>query len=187
MASVIGKSIHKYFLFNHPLFKTSADDRLKWIPFGVVFLLDALGIKARSGWKKQVLIISFAEAIKYLVADSLKKLTHEHRPAPYEASRHSFPSGHSCTAFSSAEFLHTEFKDSLPVLSCAGYVAATTVAAMRVIKNRHWIKDVIAGAVIGIVATKLAYALINRRPPSPPAKMHDVDQEEGKPAHQAIG
>src|SRR5205814_1764100 len=107
------------------------------------------------------------EAIKYLVSDSLKKLTDEHRPAPYEASRHSFPSGHSCTAFSSAEFLHTEFKDSLPVLSCIGYVAATTVAAIRVIKNKHWVRDVVAGAVIGIIATKLAYALVKGRSPKP--------------------
>lgn len=174
MATSIGKAIHKYFLLNYTFFRTPADDQLKWIPFGAVFFLDALGVPSRTGWKKQVLIMSAAEAIKYLISDNLKKLTHEHRPAPYEGSRHSFPSGHSCTSFSTAEFLHAEFKESLPVLSCAGYVAATTVAAIRVIKNRHWLRDVIAGAVIGIVATRLAYALIDRQK-AQPVNMDDVE------------
>jgi len=178
METSIGKSIHKYFLANHPFFKTSIDDQLKWIPFGMVFFLDLLGIQARSAWKKQVLILGAAEAIKYLVSDSFKKLTHEHRPAPYEMSRHSFPSGHSCTSFSGAEFLHTEFKSSLPVLSCAGYVAAATVGVIRVVKNRHWVRDVIAGAVIGVIATKLAYALVDRGSKSKPVKMYDGNREE---------
>jgi membrane-associated phospholipid phosphatase len=72
------------------------------------------------------------------------------------------PSGHTSTAFSSAEFLHSELKDSLPVISYSGYVAATAVAAIRIMKNRHWLKDVIVGAAVGIISTKLAYALVNK-------------------------
>jgi membrane-associated phospholipid phosphatase len=29
-------------------------------------------------------------------------------------------------------------------------------------KNRHWLQDVVAGAAIGIISTKLAYALVNK-------------------------
>src|SRR4030095_11150167 len=161
MTTGIDRAIHKYFLFNHPFFKTSVDDKLKWMPFVLLFLLDIFGTKTKSGWKKQVLIAGAAESIKYLISDNLKKLTHEHRPAPYTGN-HSFPSGHTSTAFSSAEFLHSELKDSLPVITYSGYVAATVVAAIRVMKNRHWLKDVVVGAAVGIISTKLAYALVNK-------------------------
>src|SRR4030095_11408750 len=161
MATAVDRFIHKYFLFNHPFFETSADDVLKWTPFGALFLLDVLRMKTTSGWKKQVLIAGSAEAIKYLISDSLKKLTQERRPAPYTGT-HSFPSGHTCTAFSTAEVLHSELKDSSPLLSYAGYFTETAVAAIMIMKNRHWLKDVVVGAAVGIISTKLAYALVNK-------------------------
>ena len=34
---------------------------------------------------------------------------------------------------------------------------ATTVGVMRVLNNRHWVSDVLAGAGIGILSTNLAY------------------------------
>lgn len=161
MKTIADKLVHKYVLLNHPFFKTSADDVLKWMPFGFLFLADIFGAGTRSGWKKQVLIAGAAESFKYLISDNLKKLTHEHRPAPYTGN-HSFPSGHTCTAFSTAEFLRLELKDSLPILSYSGYLTATAVATIRVMKNRHWLKDVVVGAAVGIIATKLAYVLINK-------------------------
>ncbi|HEV8506288.1 MAG TPA: phosphatase PAP2 family protein [Chitinophagaceae bacterium] len=160
MPTAVDRLIHRYVLLNHPFFKTSADDTLKWMPFGLLFLLDLLGTRTRSGWKRQVLIAGAAESIKYLISDNLKKVTHEQRPAPY-TGKHSFPSGHTSTAFSTAEFLHSELKDSLPVLSYSGYAAATTVAVIRIMKNRHWLKDAVVGAAVGIISTKLAYLIVN--------------------------
>src|SRR5262245_43785742 len=136
MPTIVDRLIHKHVLMNHPFFKTSDDDALKWTPFGLLFLLDIFGTKTRSGWKKQVLIAGAAESIKYLISDNLKKLAQEHRPAPYTGN-HSFPSGHTTTAFSTAEFLRTELKDSLPALSYSGYVTASAVAAIRIMKNLH--------------------------------------------------
>lgn len=157
----IERLIHKYFLLNHPFFKTSADDTLKWMPLGLLFLLDLFGTKTKSGWQKQVLVAAGAQSIRFLIADNLKKITHEHRPAPHTGN-HSFPSGHTTTAFSTAEILHSELKDSYPLLSYSGYLTATAVAAIRIMKNKHWLKDVVAGAAIGIIATKTAYAIVNR-------------------------
>jgi membrane-associated phospholipid phosphatase len=48
------------------------------------------------------------------------------------------------------------------LLSCAGYLGATATAAIRVIKGRHWINDVIGGAIVGIVSARLAYFLVNK-------------------------
>jgi membrane-associated phospholipid phosphatase len=100
------------------------------MPFALLFLSDIFGTRTTSGWKKQVLIAGAAESFKYLISDNLKKLTHEHRPAPYTGN-HSFPSGHTCTSFSTAEVLRSELKDSFPLLSYSGYLTATAVAAIR--------------------------------------------------------
>jgi len=143
---------------------------------GMLFLADIFGARTRSGWKKQVLITGAAEAIKYLLSDNLKKLTQQRRPAPYTGN-HSFPSGHTCTSFSTAEILRLELKDSLPVLSYAAYLTATAVAAIRIAKNRHWLKDVVAGAAIGIVSTRLAYALINKLTSARNKKQLDDDEK----------
>jgi len=161
MTSLIGKYIHRYFLFNHPFFTTSADDYFKWMPYAAVFFLDVFGVGTKSGWKKQLLITGASEAIRYGVADSLKRTIDEHRPAPY-VRENSFPSGHTSSSFAAAEFMHQELKESLPLLSCAGYFAATSTAAIRLMKNKHWLIDVVAGAVVGIAATKIAYYVINR-------------------------
>ena len=161
MHSTVAKHIHRSALLNHPFFHTSADKNLKWIPFATVFFLDIFGVKTKSGWKKQVLLAGATEAIRYFIADNLKKITHEQRPSPY-VGKHSFPSGHTSSSFAGAEFMHTELKNSIPLLSCAGYLGATATAAIRVIKGRHWINDVIGGAIVGIVSARLAYFLVNK-------------------------
>jgi membrane-associated phospholipid phosphatase len=161
MTSAIGKYIHKHFLLHHPFFNTSVDSYLKWIPFASVFLLDLFDLKTKSGWKKQVLLAGSIEAIRYCIADNLKKIAHEHRPAPYFGN-HSFPSGHTSSSFAGAEFMRSELKESLPLLSCAGYVGATATAVIRLMKSRHWLIDVVAGAAVGILSTRLIYFVMNR-------------------------
>ncbi len=93
--------------------------------------------------------------------DNLKKLTKERRPAPF-AGNHSFPSGHTSSSFAGAEFMHAELKNSLAVLGWVGYLGASATATIRLAKNRHWLKDVVAGGAIGILSTKLAYFLVNK-------------------------
>lgn len=41
----------------------------------------------------------------------------------------------------------------------AGYATATTVASFRVLRNRHWLADVLFGAGVGIGSTELVYRL----------------------------
>jgi membrane-associated phospholipid phosphatase len=100
-------------------------------------------------------------AIRYFVVDTLKNITTERRPAPY-ADRRSFPSGHTASSFASAQFMHEELKYALPFFSCLGYLSGTTVALLRVMKNRHWLKDVIAGAALGYLSAKLVSKAIDK-------------------------
>jgi len=157
----IEKKIHRRIERKHPFFSTSVDFYLKWVPYATVFVLNLTGIKTRSDWKRQVLLTAATDAIRYLITDNLKKIVHEHRPAPY-LGNHSFPSGHTSSAFAGAEFMHRELRSSIPVLSCAGYAGGVANAAIRIYKSRHWLKDVVAGAIVGIVSAKLAYFLVNK-------------------------
>ena len=58
--------------------------------------------------------------------------------------------------------MHRELRGSIPVLSCAGYLAGTATGVIRIYKNKHWLKDVIAGAAIGIISAKVAYLIVNK-------------------------
>ena len=157
----IEKKIHNYVEEKHLFFSTSVDFYLKWLPYATVFGFGLAGVRTKSGWKKQVVIAAATDAIRYLITDNLKKIVAEHRPAPQTGNR-SFPSGHTSSSFAVAEFMQKELKTSIPILSCAGYLGATATGVIRIYKNRHWLRDIVAGAAIGILSAKLAYLLVER-------------------------
>lgn len=94
-----------------------------------------------------VFMAAMVNAMKYTVREK----------RPDGSSQNSFPSGHTATAFVGAEFLFQEYYDTDPTLAAIGYVVAAGVGCMRIYNNRHYLNDVIAGASIGILSTKLAY------------------------------
>ncbi|KAF1857601.1 hypothetical protein Lal_00014611 [Lupinus albus] len=87
----------------------------------------------------------------------LKSLTKEERP---DGSNHqSFPSGHTAAAFSSAQFMFREYKDTNFWLSISGYPIAVFTGVYRALNNKHWVGDIVAGAGFGILSTEMAYWL----------------------------
>jgi membrane-associated phospholipid phosphatase len=62
----------------------------------------------------------------------------------------SFPSGHTSAAFQGAAFIHARYgiEAALPA-----YAAATFVGYSRVEANKHYVRDVVAGAAIAIGAS----------------------------------
>jgi membrane-associated phospholipid phosphatase len=74
------------------------------------------------------------------------------KPRPDNSDNNSFPSGHASTAFHSASFIRKRYgwKYGLPA-----YAGATFVAYSRVYADKHYVEDVLAGAVIGIVASEI--------------------------------
>lgn len=83
-----------------------------------------------------------------LVTEGLKRVTHKRRPN--EACCGSFPSGHASKAFMGAGFIHKRYglKYAVPA-----YIAATYVGHSRVHANQHFVEDVVAGAVVGILSS----------------------------------
>jgi len=53
--------------------------------------------------------------------------------------------------------LWQEYKDVNIWYGISGYVVATGTGLFRMYNNRHWLSDVIMGAGIGILSTKVAY------------------------------
>ena len=86
---------------------------------------------------------------------AMKKLTTIERPDG--SNKLSFPSGSTAIAFMGAEFLYQEYKEVSIWYGISGYLVATGTGFLRLHNNKHWFTDVVGGAGIGILSTKIAY------------------------------
>lgn len=144
-------------LEHHPLFRTHFDDYLQFYPTLTTFAFKLAGNSGRNNFRNSMRIYTISTLMMAGTVYTLKKTTGVLRPDG--SDRNSFPSGHTATAFAGAEFLHQEFKNTTPIWSYTGYVAATATGALRMYNNKHYFSDVVAGAGIGILSTKAAYWL----------------------------
>jgi membrane-associated phospholipid phosphatase len=69
-----------------------------------------------------------------------------------DGSSHSFPSGHTSISFSAAEFIRERYGWEYGI---PAYLASSFVGYSRVQSKRHYTRDVIAGAAIGIGSSAL--------------------------------
>ncbi|MCR4917349.1 MAG: phosphatase PAP2 family protein [Alphaproteobacteria bacterium] len=79
-----------------------------------------------------------------IAVNGLKYLVPEERPD--HSDKHSFPSGHTASAFSGAAFIHKRYGIKRAIIP---YIAAGFTGFSRVQAKRHHIHDVIAGGAIG--------------------------------------
>ncbi len=89
--------------------------------------------------------------------NTLTQTTNVERPDG--SNRHSFPSGHTATAFMTATMLNKEYGHKSPWIGIGAYSVATATGLMRMANNKHWLSDVLTGAGIGILSTELGYYL----------------------------
>nr|WP_294896603.1 phosphatase PAP2 family protein [uncultured Pedobacter sp.] len=153
----VNYSIREEILENDPHFKTSFDNYLQYLPAATTFALKFGGEKSAHGMWSSLKIYATSSILLAGTVYALKTVTHEQRPDG--SAYNSLPSGHTATAFAAAEFMHQEFKTTVPLISYAGYLAASTTGTLRMLNNRHYFSDVLAGAGIGILTTKAAYWL----------------------------
>ncbi len=138
-----------------PHFHHNADNYLQFAPIIAVYGLNACGIKGKNSFANRTAILVKAEVMVAAVTFSLKKITAVPRPDSGQPT--SFPSGHTAEAFAAATFMAKEYGDHSIWYPIGAYTVATGIGAMRVLNNRHWVSDVLAGAGIGILATEVAY------------------------------
>lgn len=139
----------------NPHRKVSIDNYLQYAPAIMVYGLNALGIHGKNNFRDRSYIYLLANTMMGVTVQSLKAITKIQRPDG--AGTNAFPSGHTATAFVGAEFLRQEYKDISPWYGIAGYTVAITTAYLRMYNNKHWFRDLLPGAGIGMAATKLAY------------------------------
>jgi membrane-associated phospholipid phosphatase len=141
---------------NFSNFSTHVDNYLQYLPAAVTFGLSVFKVEGHSDLPNQTVLFIKSEIIMEAMVFPLKNLTHEVRPDG--SSDDSFPSGHTAQAFAAATFMAKEYGPKSVWYSIGAYSVATSVGVMRVLNDRHWVSDVIAGAGIGIISTNIAYA-----------------------------
>lgn len=140
---------------NYPDFHTNVDDYLVFLPAAAVYGLNLAGVKGKNNFLDRSVLFMVSITLTGLSSNFLKSATKVIRPDG--SDNRSFPSSHTALAFMSATFLHEEYKDRSIWYSIAGYSVATATGVLRMMNNEHWMSDVLAGAGLGILTTKIVY------------------------------
>ena len=143
-----------------PEFQYHYDDYTQYAPAALMVGLKACGYEGRSSWSRMLVSDAFSVASMATLVNGIKYSAQRLRP---DASTYnSFPSGHTATAFMTATMLHKEYEGRNKWISIGGYSLAALTGVSRVMNNRHWMTDVMAGAVIGIGSVHLGYFITDK-------------------------
>lgn len=140
-----------------PSFHRTLDNYTQIAPAAVMVGMKAAGVESRSSWGRMLLSDVFSVALMTGTVQGLKNATNVMRPDG--SDNHSFPSGHTATAFMTATMLNKEYGYKSPWIGVGAYSVATATGLMRMANNKHWLSDVLVGAGIGIMATEFGYWL----------------------------
>lgn len=135
---------------------TTIDDAIQYVPVVAYAGLGFIpGVRHEHNFGERFLAGATAYVVMTGLTQGVKHLVSEPRP---DASRdNSFPSGHTATAFCGAELCRIEYGNAY---GAATYAFAVTTGVLRVVNNRHWCNDVLAGAGIGFLSAHVGYWLM---------------------------
>jgi hypothetical protein len=133
------------------------DNYTQFAPAALVYGLNAFGVEGKHNFRDRSIIYGTSLLLASAVVMPTKHLVKEERPD--QSNRLSFPSGHTAFAFASAQFMYREYKDTNFWLGVSGYSFAIFTGVYRMLNDKHWFSDVVAGAGIGILSTEAAYWL----------------------------
>jgi membrane-associated phospholipid phosphatase len=144
----------KYYQNNLQNFHSTADNYLQYSPTLINIGLHVAGIQDKQMSKDLMAVFLIGTGSYTVLTQGLKYAINETRP---DGSDHSFPSGHTATAFFGARMLDRAYGKRYPLVSIGGYALATTTGAMRLANNKHWTTDVAMGAAIGIASAEIGH------------------------------
>ncbi len=133
------------------------DDYLIYLPMAADIGLTFGGYKSKHNYKEKAALYFMSTTLNAVLVYPVKALTSRARPD--ESDLRSFPSGHTSNAFVGAEYFWQEYKTRSKWLAASGYVVAATTGYFRLQNNKHWFSDVLTGAGIGMLSTKVRYWL----------------------------
>lgn len=138
-----------------PEFHRTIDNYMQYTPLIVMLGLKLGGVEGRSSWREMIVADGLSALIMSGLTYSLKCTTRVMRPDG--SNNHSFPSGHTATAFMAATMLTEEYGERSPWIGIGAYSVASATALMRIANNKHWLSDVMVGAGVGILSTEVGY------------------------------
>jgi membrane-associated phospholipid phosphatase len=139
------------------------DDYLQFTPAAIALGLNMIGIRGKHDVIWASLIYGMSNVFLNAVVFPTKMISHELRPNGLSYS--SFPSGHTAEAFASAEFLRMEYQNKSIWYGVLGYSMACMTGYLRMYNNKHWFSDVLAGAAVGILSTRLSEWIYDKLEP----------------------
>ena len=131
------------------------EDYAQFSPHLSVYAFELAGMKPKTDFWNRTAILAKSEIITFGSVYLLKKIIKE--PRPDGSNEFGFPSGHAANAFAGATLLSIEYGKNYPWVPYAAYSVASGVGALRIAHNKHYWSDVIFGAGLGILSTKIAY------------------------------
>jgi len=142
------------YMQNNLKYQGRIDDYSQYAPLAAVYLLNLSGIKGKNNFGNRSALAAKSIILSHFITYRLKVWVGATRP---NLEAHSFPSGHTSTAFTFAHFMHREYGELSPWYSVGAYTTAAATGLMRMAKNAHWFSDVLMGAGIGILSTEFVY------------------------------
>ncbi len=142
----------------HIVKKYTVDDYTQYVPAIAVYGLQLTGMKPKHNLRDRTFVMASSCLIMSGCVMTLKNISKIERPD--SSNFHSFPSGHTATAFTGAHILFREYKDISPWIGVMGYAVAGFTGGMRVYNRKHWISDVVAGAGFGIMSAEIGFLLL---------------------------
>ncbi len=118
-----------------PQFHQTFDNYTQYAPAIVMVGMKAAGIESRSSWGRMLLGDAFSVSMMAGIVQGLKHTTSVVRPDG--SNDHSFPSGHTATAFMTATMLNKEYGYKSPWIGFGAYSVATATGLMRIANNKH--------------------------------------------------
>ena len=131
------------------------DMYLQYVPITADLGLGLVGVPSEHAFWERLIAAGIGVASEVVLVNSLKAVVDEMRPDG--SSANSFPSGHTATAFLGAELVRHEYGWGW---GAGAYAVATSVAVLRVVHQRHWWWDTLAGAGAGILCANIGYWLL---------------------------
>lgn len=128
---------------------------LQYVPAAAGLAFPLIGVKAENPFVDRLIVTGIGYVSEAIIVNALKYTIRE--PRPDDSANNSFPSGHTATAFMGAELVRREYGWGW---GAGAYAIATSVAVLRVVHNRHYWWDTLAGAGIGVLSANIGYWLL---------------------------
>jgi len=143
-----------------PDFSTHADDYVFLIPVAGLYAFNIFSSQNKHEIGRQTTLLLGSAALMGAMVWPLKSVSNIDRPD--NSNDHSFPSGHTSSAFVVAGVIDQEFRGKSPWISVGAYTIAGSTGVMRMLNNKHWLSDVFAGAGFGLLSVHTVYYVHER-------------------------